>query len=118
MLLQHVAAAPSLDSRFPCPTVNAALVPLHRTAFLGGAIRWVLSFRYPPMLTNIAIWVASDHAQEGILADHLLPRRNRGRKPAKNEGDVFSLLKRYGKALPGAYHCHARPVRSFTRNEL
>jgi hypothetical protein len=39
------------------------------------------------------------NASEGILADHLQPRRNRGRKPAKNEGDVFSLLKRDRKAL-------------------
>jgi len=34
---------------------------------------------------------------KGILGDHLQPRRNRGRKPAKNEGDVFSLLKREEK---------------------
>jgi hypothetical protein len=33
-------------------------------------------------------------ASEGILPDHRHLRRNRGRKPAKNEGDVFSLLKR------------------------
>src|SRR6267142_3935041 len=36
----------------------------------------------------------SDRWSKGMLADHRQPRRNRGRKVAKNEGDVFSLLKR------------------------
>ena len=37
---------------------------------------------------------------KGILADHRPPKRNRGRKSAKNEAAVFSLLKRWeGKAI-------------------
>jgi hypothetical protein len=40
-----------------------------------------------------------------MLADHLQPRRNRGRKPAKNEGDVFILLKRGRQPLRKPPHC-------------
>jgi hypothetical protein len=40
-----------------------------------------------------------------MLADHLPPRQNRGRKPAKNEGVDFTLLERcVGKDLGAEFN--------------